>query len=201
MDSRRRRLIYGFLAVGCLVLAAITFFRSRGSGPVGPVDLPEVQTWKPSPALIETQRVLDQRAREDTVVEPRDESLLKSLSDFNQVEMETGGDTTLATYSKATERYRVVVERYVRDNGMQRYVTLGLLQQDRFMAALHGLRKLAISERMTLSGIAAHHSENRDIFVLRGLGGNFVDWALEQGLLVNDGTLQDGQAFLLGLLY
>lgn len=200
--ERERTVLIIFLVLAVLGAAtAALLLRTQQGNTEESASLPRLRTWRPSEADVARQRALDAAARADFLLASQDEALLRWLSDFHQVEMEAAGDPLHEAFRRAAEAYRLRVERYVRDYGLDRYVRLGLEAAARYFSALEALSADARVRGGTLAGAVVHQPDKVEVRQLRDLGGGFIDWAIRAELYDLSGRTDPARGFLSETLY
>jgi hypothetical protein len=200
MPIPERRSMAAYLAVLVVVLAIGTLYLRSQRNSQGHM-LPEFPPWQPDASGIEKQNSLDERRRGGLEARLVDKSLLKALADFHRIEIETQADAQMRAYREATDSYRLRAERYVRDYGRERYAQLGLEQRAQFLDALKTLTSAAENKGRTLAGQVAHAPDREELHLIRGLGGGFLDFAVQRGLISEHGDMDEAHQFLIGILF
>lgn len=200
MPTPERRSISFYLAILVLTLALSALYFRRSKEQSGPA-LPTLPAWQPTSEEIVAQGELDQRRRTGLKLHSGDKKLLKALAKFHRVEIETQADARMAAYRDATNAYRIKAERYVRDYGRERYAQLGLELRHRFLGALSVLSREARGKGRTLAGQVAHAPNRDELLVIREVGGGFLDFAVQRGLMSEHGDMDEAHEFLIGILF
>jgi len=197
-QSEKRILIVVLLLAFCgIATAAILLFNAK-VGYLTPIK--GVHFWSLPQKAHADQLQADLKNVATYRVGPDELGLLSIIREANKSEASLEGAIEISSPAQQ-ERVREAIAQYIKKNGPENYVRLGLVVREQVLRSIESILPDAnMAEDTLVSWIRKNEKDTRVQFV-REHAGNLLEWAIHSGLLARNQSHSEERRFILATLY